>query len=105
MSSRIGHGVLISITVIALLFASVMTSYAETTTYTYDELNRLIQVIYEDGKGVIYTYDASGNRITLTQSVDTEPPTGTIIINSGAACTNNQVVTLTLTCSDNAGCS
>jgi YD repeat-containing protein len=34
--------------------------------YVYDELNRLIQIIYEDGRRVIYTYDAAGNRITLT---------------------------------------
>jgi YD repeat-containing protein len=35
-------------------------------TYIYDELNRLIQVIYEDGRKVIYSYDAAGNRITVT---------------------------------------
>ena len=35
-------------------------------TYVYDELNRLIQMIYEDGRRVTYTYDASGNRITAT---------------------------------------
>ena len=35
-------------------------------TYVYDELNRLFQIIYEDGRRVTYTYDASGNRITLT---------------------------------------
>jgi YD repeat-containing protein len=34
--------------------------------YLYDELNRLIQVIFEDGRRVTYTYDASGNRITVT---------------------------------------
>lgn len=34
--------------------------------YLYDQLNRLIQVIYEDERTVTYTYDASGNRITLT---------------------------------------
>ena len=34
--------------------------------YLYDELNRLIQVTYEDGRRVTYTYDALGNRITLT---------------------------------------
>ena len=33
-------------------------------TYKYDELNRLIQVIYEDGTTVTYTYDAAGNRLT-----------------------------------------
>jgi len=35
-------------------------------TYVYDALNRLIQVIYEDGRKVTYTYDAAGNRITVT---------------------------------------
>jgi YD repeat-containing protein len=34
--------------------------------YVYDELNRLIQVIYEDGRKVTYTYDATGNWITVT---------------------------------------
>ncbi len=34
--------------------------------YVYDELNRLSQVIYEDGRRVTYTYDDSGNRLTLT---------------------------------------
>jgi YD repeat-containing protein len=34
--------------------------------YVYDELNRLIQVIYEDGGSVTYTYDPAGNRITVT---------------------------------------
>jgi YD repeat-containing protein len=33
--------------------------------YVYDELNRLFQIIYEDGRRVTYTYDSSGNRITL----------------------------------------
>jgi YD repeat-containing protein len=35
-------------------------------TYVYDELNRLIQVISEDGRKVTYVYDALGNRITVT---------------------------------------
>ncbi len=35
-------------------------------TYVYDELNRLHQVIYEDGRSVTYTYDNTGNRLTLT---------------------------------------
>jgi YD repeat-containing protein len=105
MPSKMRHGVLISLVVISLIVISFNTSYAETTNYTYDELNRLIQVIYEDGRGVIYTYDASGNRITLASYPDTVPPTGTITINSGATITCNPSITLTLTCSDNIGCS
>lgn len=35
------------------------------TSYQYDNLNRLIQVIYNDGTVVNYTYDDLGNRLTL----------------------------------------
>ena len=40
-----------------------------TTTYTYDELNRLTGVAYPIGNpaNVTYTYDAMGNRLTLTE--------------------------------------
>jgi hypothetical protein len=105
MSSKIRHGLLISFVVIGLFVMWFGSSHAETRTYVYDGLNRLIQVIYEDGTGVIYTYDASGNRIILSLYPDTLPPTGTIIINSGDAVTSDPSVTLTLTCSDNVGCS
>jgi len=37
-----------------------------TTTYTYDELNRLESVTEPDGKLTEYTYDAAGNRETET---------------------------------------
>lgn len=99
------HGILIGIAVLSLFYVSAISSYAETTTYIYDEFNRLIQVTYGDGRGVTYTYDTSGNRIILTQTIDTTPPTGTITINSGASITYNPAVTLILTCSDNVGCS
>jgi len=36
---------------------------------------------------------------------DLNPPTGSVIINAGAAATNVKTVTLTLTCADPAGCS
>ena len=37
-----------------------------TTSYTYDDLNRLTAVEYPNGGTVAYTYDAVGNRLTRT---------------------------------------
>ena len=44
-----------------------------TTTYTYDDLNRLLSVDYPSGSPdtVSYTYDAMGNRLTLTEDAVT----------------------------------
>jgi RHS repeat-associated protein len=45
-----------------------MVEQSGTTTYTYDDLNRLLSVDYPSGlpDTVSYTYDAMGNRLTLT---------------------------------------
>jgi RHS repeat-associated protein len=40
------------------------------TTYGYDELDRLIGVAYPDGRGVTYEYDALGNRLVMTDTVN-----------------------------------
>jgi YD repeat-containing protein len=37
---------------------------AGTAQYTYNNLNRLVQVQYDDGTTIQYTYDAAGNRLT-----------------------------------------
>ena len=34
--------------------------------YSYDEMDRLISVTYEDGKQVVYSYDAAGNRTKVS---------------------------------------
>lgn len=34
----------------------------QTVTYSYDELGRVSRVVYPDGKIIMYTYDATGNR-------------------------------------------
>lgn len=47
----------------------------ETTTYSYDNLNRLVQVVFNDGSTHNYVYDNLGNRTQLnieTLSIDEE---------------------------------
>ena len=69
--------------------------------YVYDELNRLIQVIFEDGRRVTYTYDASGNRLEVAISYsETNPPTTTASPPGG---TYNTAQSVTLTCNDGTG--
>ncbi|MHB8123841.1 MAG: PKD domain-containing protein, partial [Desulfuromonadaceae bacterium] len=48
---------------------------AGTAQYTYDGLNRLVQVQYEDGTVIQYTYDAAGN--CLVEQVSAATPGGT----------------------------
>ncbi|KRF04508.1 hypothetical protein ASG89_21935 [Paenibacillus sp. Soil766] len=40
----------------------------QAATYTYDELNRLISVTYENGATINYTYDPAGNLLSATKS-------------------------------------
>jgi len=42
---------------------------ANAAVYTYDNLNRLISVTYDNGQKVIYTYDAGGNILSVVQLV------------------------------------
>ena len=100
MPSKLRHGLLISITVIGLFFTSVITSYSETITYFYDDLNRLIRIEYGGGTVIEYTYDEVGNRLEEKILVDTMPPTTTA---SPAGGIYNTPRTVTLTCSDGTG--
>ncbi|MFB3887325.1 MAG: chitobiase/beta-hexosaminidase C-terminal domain-containing protein [Thermodesulfobacteriota bacterium] len=55
-----------------------------------------------------FATDQGGNSETVKteiHTIETEPPAGTIVINEGAASTNNINANLTLTCSDPSGCS
>ena len=101
MPSRIRHGLLASITVVGLFFTSVLTSYAETINYIYDELNRLKRVEYGNGTVIEYTYDKAGNRLEKEISYsDTTPPTTTASPPGGVY---NTCQTVTLTCNDGGG--
>ena len=42
---------------------STTSGIAGTAQYTYDNLNRLVQVQYDDGTTIQYSYDAVGNRL------------------------------------------
>ena len=101
MSSRTRHGLLISIVLIGLFFTSVLSSYAETINYIYDELNRLIRVEYEDGTVILYIYDQTGNRTEMAIPFpDTTPPTTTADPPGGCY---NAAKIVTLSCSDGYG--
>ena len=50
------------LTFIMLLWA--VAAAAQTTRYSYDNLNRLTRVTYANGTIVSYNYDANGNRIS-----------------------------------------
>lgn len=57
----------------------------ETTTYSYDNLNRLVQVVFNDGKTNNYIYDDIGNRTQLnitdsTLGVDSEVLENPIVV-------------------------
>lgn len=53
------------------LFGCTVPAFA--TTYRYDALGRVIEVIYDSGQTVYYTYDAAGNIVSVTTS---NPSTG-----------------------------
>src|ERR1044071_8173403 len=68
------------IVLVAALGYSLLAHAAETTTYTYDALGRLIQVSGSaSGSASTYTYDAAGNRTQTTsksESIAPSVPTG-----------------------------
>lgn len=56
----------IKLNVLVVFFGIFLTAVVLATTaqYTYDNLNRLIKVQYDDGTIIQYTYDEVGNRLT-----------------------------------------
>ena len=63
MSSKAKNWFITGLTVIGLLLASIASSYAQTVTYAYDGLNRLIGAQYANGTIIQYSYDCAGNRL------------------------------------------
>ncbi len=46
------------------LFVLLITDLSYPETYKYDVVGRLTQVTYDDDSGILYTYDANGNRLS-----------------------------------------
>jgi YD repeat-containing protein len=59
--------------------------------YSYDALGRLIGAHYPDGSSISYTYDRTGNRLTV-ESVGQTPPTAIRISSFSAAATRQGIV-------------
>lgn len=55
---------------LALALGLLAASSASAVEYFYDELDRLVRVVYEDGTEIEYGYDAGGNRLTRRVSED-----------------------------------
>ena len=66
----------IKMIVTAFIFCFMLTplTLAATAQYTYDKLNRLTQVQYDDGTIIQYSYDAVGNRLIQQVTAFTPPP-------------------------------
>lgn len=77
MSVGLKYKALIGLAVIVSILVTAVASFAGTINYTYDSLNRLTKVDYGNGTTIAYTYDAAGNRLTMTSSTSTVKPTPT----------------------------
>lgn len=78
---------------------AVVSSFADSISYTYDDLNRLQKITYGDGTVIEYTYDEVGNR-TQKKITDTTTPVTTASPLGGPY---NTAKTVTLSCSDSTG--
>lgn len=70
-----------------LLFGSVAALSADTTTYKYDQLGRLVESARSDGVTANYDYDPAGNRklFEVVGSDNRAPsPSTVIVVGSGA---------------------
>jgi hypothetical protein len=78
MSYKLGKTALKGLLTVVLLFNWVISSFAETINYSYDNMQRLIRAEYGDGTVVEYVYDNLGNRLqkttTLTGAPANTPP-------------------------------
>jgi YD repeat-containing protein len=58
---------------VLLLVSAPQTVSAASVTYTRDAAGRVTKLVYGNGKGLVYTYDANGNLVSRTP-VTPQPP-------------------------------
>ncbi len=69
---------------------------ADSVTYTYDSLNRLVKAVYADGTTIAYSYDSSGNRLALVISNPNGTLPSQVTLTSPSSGATNQSTTPTL---------
>ncbi len=73
--------------ILAILGVLIFQEPALAAFYTYDQLGRLTSVRYENGVCVVYSYDATGNRISQSNLASGSPES--LVWGSGAwGCTH-----------------
>lgn len=85
---------------LALVIAAPL--WAGSATYDYDDFGRLIEVLYDDGTRIVYTYDDAGNRLTQVITVAApEADLGLTIIDSPDPVVQGSNVTYSVTVTNN----
>jgi len=74
----------IAVSAILLLMLFSASVFAVTATYTYDELNRLTQVAYDNGNRITYTYDAAGNITKVVRLSATDKSSLSVVNGTGS---------------------
>jgi YD repeat-containing protein len=85
---------LIAIVALSVLLCAWPTGARADVTYVYDELERLVRVVREDGEAATYAYDAVGNLLGITRSSGV--PLGASVTSSPGPLGRSNTVTLTL---------
>lgn len=67
MKRKLKALVLITALVVMLVTSNALSALAGTVAYTYDDLNRLTKVQYQNGSAIFYEYDAAGNITSIQQ--------------------------------------